>query len=80
MGQKENKNLINVISQVANLSAQKKIGSNFDISTAVFGTHLYQNILPEIAFNCINEHNWTDILKIDPQVRQLNELNHVIKN
>jgi phosphomevalonate kinase len=38
---------------VANLSAQKKIGSNFDISTAVFGTHLYKNILPEKAFRFI---------------------------
>jgi len=35
-----------VISQTANLSAQKKIGSNFDISTAIYGTHLYKNILP----------------------------------
>ena len=29
-----------------NLRAQKKIGSNFDISTAIYGTHLYKNILP----------------------------------
>ena len=33
--------LVNVISQVANLSAQQKIGSNFDISTAIYGSHLY---------------------------------------
>jgi phosphomevalonate kinase len=62
--------LINVISQVANLSAQKKVGSNFDISTAVFGTHLYKNILP----HRIMEHSSSQagmlqsLLKIDPQI------------
>lgn len=35
---------------MANLSAQQKIGSNFDISTAVFGTHLYKNLLPRAAY------------------------------
>lgn len=43
--------LVNLISQVANLSAQNKIGSNFDISTAVYGTHLYQNQLPHLIFS-----------------------------
>jgi phosphomevalonate kinase len=41
---------VNAVSQVANLAAQKKIGSNFDISTAVFGSHLYTNLLPMAAF------------------------------
>jgi phosphomevalonate kinase len=39
-----------MVSQVANLAAQNKIGSNFDISTAVFGSHLYKNVLPRKAF------------------------------
>jgi phosphomevalonate kinase len=43
-------NTINAISQVANLAAQKKIGSNFDISTAIYGSHLYKNILPKMAY------------------------------
>jgi phosphomevalonate kinase len=49
-GKDAEKNIINAISQVANLAAQKKIGSNFDISTAVYGTHLYKNILPKMAY------------------------------
>lgn len=39
-------NVVNVVSQMANLAAQGKIGSNFDISTAVYGSHLYTNVLP----------------------------------
>ena len=44
---------MNVISQTANLRAQQKIGSNFDISTAVFGTHLYTNIFPHKIFQIL---------------------------
>ena len=40
---------INYLSHIANLSAQNKIGSNFDISSAMFGSQLYTNILPEYA-------------------------------
>jgi len=36
---------------MANLSAQNKKGSNFDISTAVYGTHLYMNTLPNMIFS-----------------------------
>jgi phosphomevalonate kinase len=43
-------NEINCVSQVANIAAQNKIGSNFDISTAIFGSHLYKNKLPKKAF------------------------------
>lgn len=38
---------------MANLAAQNKIGSNFDISTAVYGSHLYRNVLPRVAFEAI---------------------------
>lgn len=41
---------VNCLSQVANIAAQNKIGSNFDISTAVYGSQLYKNILPRKAF------------------------------
>ena len=45
--------MINALSHIANLAAQNKIGSNFDISTAVYGSHLYQNVLPRIAFEAM---------------------------
>ena len=48
---------VNVISHVANLASQKKIGSNFDISTAVFGSHLYKNVLPRKVYPIINEYS-----------------------
>ena len=61
--------LANVLSQIANLSAQKKIGSNFDISTAVFGTHLYKNILPHkiaVLQNNINIQQIAELASLDP--------------
>lgn len=48
--------LVDWLSQIANLSAQGKIGSNFDISSAVHGTHLYTNVLPELARAFINSN------------------------
>lgn len=53
------------------MSAQNKIGSNFDISTAVFGSHLYKNVLPEKIFPLINKYDQEDyekFIKIDPKV------------
>lgn len=47
------KDVVNVLSQVSNIGAQNKIGSNFDISTAVYGSQLYKNILPRRAFSAI---------------------------
>ena len=44
---------VNCLSQVANIAAQNKIGSNFDVSTAVFGSQLYKNILPRRAFEAV---------------------------
>jgi phosphomevalonate kinase len=60
--------LANVLSQVANLSAQKKIGSNFDISTAVFGTHLYRNILPHkiAALHETTIEQIDELVSVDP--------------
>lgn len=34
-------NIIKCLSHISNLTAQTKIGSNFDISTAIYGTQLY---------------------------------------
>lgn len=51
---RHDKQLIDCISQIANLAAQGKIGSNFDISSAVHGTHLYTNALPELAHSYLN--------------------------
>ena len=58
-----------MISQVANLAAQKKIGSNFDISTAVYGSHLYKNILPYKVYEIISDYDsekYKNLIKIDP--------------
>ena len=38
--------MIERLSHVSNLAAQTKIGSNFDISSALYGSQLYTNILP----------------------------------
>ncbi len=40
---------INAVSHTANIAAQNKIGSNFDISTALFGSQLYTNRIPHLA-------------------------------
>jgi phosphomevalonate kinase len=44
---------LNCLAQVANIAAQNKIGSNFDISAAVFGCQLYTNLLPESAARAV---------------------------
>ena len=56
MNNRLERQLVDCISQIANLEAQGKIGSNFDISAAVFGTHIYTNILPELAHNFLNSN------------------------
>jgi phosphomevalonate kinase len=60
------KNIINALSQIANLAAQNKIGSNFDISTAVYGSHLYKNILPKMAYETTSTLDFQKLLSIDP--------------
>lgn len=60
---------VNAVSQVANLAAQGKIGSNFDISTAVFGSHAYINLLPQTAFLTASSLDFQPLLAIDPQVQ-----------
>lgn len=60
-----------MISQVANIAAQNKIGSNFDISTAVFGSQVYTNILPKRVFLAMEKEELAPLFEIDPQVREL---------
>jgi phosphomevalonate kinase len=47
------------------MAAQNKIGSNFDISTAVYGSHLYKNVLPRQAFEVVSSKDFSALLKID---------------
>jgi len=60
--------VVNCLSQVSNLAAQNKIGSNFDISTAVYGSHLYKNVLPRKAYEVVSSMDFINIMKIDSQV------------
>jgi phosphomevalonate kinase len=69
--EKWTENDINVLSQVANIAAQNKIGSNFDISTAVFGSQLYTNVLPKIAFEAVEKGELSSLFEVDPQVKRL---------
>lgn len=62
---------VNALSQVANLAAQNKIGSNFDISTAVHGSHLYRNVLPKTAFEVISSLAFETLMQVDPMVSPL---------
>ena len=62
---------MNYLSQVANIAAQNKIGSNFDISTAVYGSQLYKNILPRVAFETIEKGDIREVMKIDPEIKRL---------
>jgi phosphomevalonate kinase len=41
--------LVNALSHISNLAAQNKIGSNFDVSSALFGSHIYVNRFPKAA-------------------------------
>lgn len=62
---------MNYLSQVANIAAQNKIGSNFDISTAVYGSQLYKNVLPRAAFEAIEKGDIREVMKIDPEIKRL---------
>ena len=70
-GFEEKKDLVNVLSQVANIAAQNKIGSNFDISTAVYGSQLYKNVLPKKAFEAVEKKTLSDILSVNPEIKKL---------
>lgn len=70
-GSEEKKDLVNVLSQVANIAAQNKIGSNFDISTAVYGSQLYKNVLPKKAFEAVEKKILSDILSVNPEIKKL---------
>lgn len=54
---------------MANLAAQNKIGSNFDISTAVYGSHLYRNVLPRVAFEAIQSLEFENLIDKDTKIK-----------
>ena len=62
---------VNVLSHMANIAAQNKIGSNFDISTALYGSQLYTNILPKKASEAIKTGNMVGLLEFNPKIKQL---------
>ena len=62
-------NVVNVVSQMANLAAQGKIGSNFDISTAVHGSHLYENVLPRKVMDGLKSQEFDKLLWVDAKVK-----------
>lgn len=49
------KNLIHNLGQIAHCKAQKKIGSGFDVCTAVFGSINYRRFKPEVINDFIND-------------------------
>lgn len=44
----ENKNLLHNLAQIAHCKAQKKIGSGFDVATAIYGSIRYRRFKPEL--------------------------------
>lgn len=62
---------MNCLSQLANIAAQNKIGSNFDISTAVYGSQLYKNVLPKAVFDAVEKSDISEVMKIDPEIKIL---------
>jgi phosphomevalonate kinase len=42
-----NLDLVHNVAQLAHCLAQGKIGSGFDIASAIYGSHIYQRFLPE---------------------------------
>ena len=65
---------------MANIAAQNKIGSNFDISTALYGSQLYTNILPKKASEAIKTGNILSLLEVDPEIKQLNINENILQH
>lgn len=74
---KKNLNLITKISHFSHFLAQGKVGSGFDISAAVFGTHIYSRFSSEIISDLTHETKIEKLAKIfekewDFKVERLN--------
>lgn len=68
---KVDKKEVDCVSQMANMEAQSKIGSNFDISAAVYGSHLYTNTLPRRAHQALPTLDFASVLQVEPQTASL---------
>lgn len=68
---KVDKKEVDCVSQMANMEAQSKIGSNFDISAAVYGSHLYTNALPRRAHQALPTLDFASVLQVEPQTASL---------
>lgn len=44
----ENLDVVHIIAQTAHCMAQGKVGSGFDVSSAVYGSHRYIRFSPEV--------------------------------
>lgn len=49
------KKLVHNVAQLCHCLAQGKVGSGFDVSSAVWGSHVYKRFSPEILNNIIME-------------------------
>ena len=47
--------LVHHIAQYAHCSSQGKIGSGFDVSAAVYGSHRYKRFSPGVLEECLND-------------------------
>lgn len=52
----EDRRIIHNLSQIVHANAQGKIGSGFDVSSAVYGTHVYTRFSPEPFSPCMEEN------------------------
>ena len=57
--QLDNQELLQFVSQVSHFRAQEKIGSGFDISSAVYGSHLFRRIRSELLLSLFDNLNCT---------------------
>ena len=57
--QLDNQELLHFVSQVSHFRAQEKIGSGFDISSAVYGSHLFRRIRSELLLSLFDNLNCT---------------------
>lgn len=71
----KSKNLIHNLGQIAHCKAQKKIGSGFDVCTAVYGSINYRRFRPEVINDFIND-DISDIEKFKATVNDSWDFQH----
>ncbi|OMH78478.1 putative phosphomevalonate kinase [Zancudomyces culisetae] len=73
----EDKQLVHNISQLSHCSAQGKIGSGFDVSAAVYGTHIYRRFSPSVieqAMELSAEQAEKLLEVVDPKNKKFNSV------